>query len=56
MARIVIRDLDQSAELRDTDLDAVVGGANAKNAPSVKVEDLLPQNVFPPLGAGTLGL
>ena len=56
MARIVIEDLDQTADLQDTDLDAVVGGGDAKNAPSVKVADLLPQNVFPAIGSTPLGL
>ena len=56
MARIVIEDLDKTADLRDKDLDSVVAGAGAPNAPSVKVDKLLPETVFPAIGSNSLGL
>lgn len=58
MARIHIRDLDlkKSSELTDRDLDAVVGGDASPNAPSVKAQDLLPQNVFPTTDIEPMGL
>ncbi len=56
MARIEINDLDSSVELRDRDLDSVVAGSHSPNAPSVRVEALLPETVFPAIGTSTLGL
>lgn len=56
MARIQIKDLDVSFDLRDKDLDSVVAGADSASAPSVRVEDLLPQTVFPAIGSSKLGV